>query len=148
MEPDRERMLRVLAEKAMGWIEVPVGVRQPAEPGYFFVDSDPLQKCCKAGVYYYAQGRWMRDCGWHLWEPDISWPQCGMVIDAMQEKGYALHTSFTTMGGQPYAYAVCRRFAPTPGSPDVLWGVSTTKDKGLPMAICEAIYQALEATDG
>ena len=85
---DTDHMRRVLAEKGMGWIEVPVSVRQPAEHGYFFVDSDPPQKCCKAGVYYYAQGRWIRDCGWDLWEPDISWPQCGMVIEAMQEKGW------------------------------------------------------------
>ena len=63
---ERERMRRVLAEKAMGWRPViPFG-------RLCYDDSKTGRTMCLA-----------RD-----WHPDRNWRQCGMVIEMMREKGW------------------------------------------------------------
>ena len=63
---DIEKMQEVLATKCMGWHRVK----------YHGVWSD----------WYDDQNKSM--CLAPLWQPDCKWDQCGMVIEAMREKGW------------------------------------------------------------
>jgi len=79
---------------------------------------------------------------WRDWKPDENWPQCGLVIEAMREKGFVIYLSIATIDGEPYALATCHRFDPVVA--EYLSGQSQTEDRGGPLAVCEAICQALE----
>ena len=109
MENDRERMRRVLAEKGMGW-------------------------------YMAASGRWWTDdVVWQRiseWRPDVMWSQCGLVIEAMREKGWRCQIeTWLTFGVT--ARFICH---------DATGGFASGQET-ISQAVALAAYQALETTD-
>ena len=126
------RMRDDLAVKAMGWhYQEPCRKWPVDEPVYLHGDTGKWGAC----HIFVAD-----------WKPDKDPVHMMWLIEAIWKEKFVLHMSVAIVDGEPWAFATCSRFDPE--IVEHLFGQSRTEDGGMALAVCEAIYQALEPSNG